>query len=105
MTRVFPCGFDLPCDGYACSKRAAWFIGEERNHFVVAKLCEDCMQAVVKSFVPDPDEEPEPPPEDPVFGNAGGNAVSEKDYICSECGQKFESSQKLANHVRYKHHV
>lgn len=102
---IFPCGFDIPCDGYACHRPAKWFIGEYRNHFIVAKLCEDCISAVIDGLkqhglIREPEPEPEPelklePPAEP------GGVV----YTCRVCGAGFESSQKLAAHVRYQHNA
>jgi len=34
------------------------------------------VKRTIRAFVPDPDEEPEPPPEDPILGNAGGRAIT-----------------------------
>lgn len=50
-TSIFKCGFDLPCDGYACRNRAVWFLGEPRTQFVVAKFCGNCMKAIVEGWL------------------------------------------------------
>jgi hypothetical protein len=101
LTRVFPCGFDLPCDGYACSKRAAWFIGEERNHFVVAKLCDECMDEVVKGWKELAAAEPGAAEE-----NAETNLPPEEPeetprYVCKRCGKEYTTLQALTAHGRW----
>jgi|GEM_PF-4778594 len=93
-TSMFPCNFDVPCDGYACTNRAKWFIGEQRNHYIIAKLCEDC----IRSIFPNLEEEFNLVEDDPIIIKKGRGS-----HTCEVCGESFTTRHKLWKHRLEEH--
>ncbi len=89
--QIFPNPFhSVSCDVFNCYNRAKYFIGRPDGPLnLCLNLCEDCMKSVVASI--------------PREFVEGPNAEEEGKYVCSECGESFDSRQGLAAHIRWKH--
>jgi len=110
--KIFPCRFDIPCDVQGCIAPARWFIGRDTGTYsFLFKLCENCVKSLLQNI---PNElmqyarmpEPEPEKEKAEWEEeASGETELEEDkkYICKHCGEIFETTQKLAAHIRVRH--
>jgi len=109
---LFPCAFDVPCDAFACSKPARWFVGRHDGPLNLCfKLCQDCAASLVANIPQEllpqttvsessnevPNQEQA---EEAVQVEAQEEAAGLRNYICLKCGKAYASPQRLAAHMR-----
>lgn len=90
--KLFPCGFDIPCQVYACSRPARWYLGRDDGPVSLCMtLCDTCARELVDNL---------PAKLKPISGEADVQP-SRQSYNCPKCGKAFDNRHAMAVHARW----